>query len=264
MKPIENIDDLSPEDQRHVRRRLDEEAKVRTRYDEICDRVRPDIVAQAGDDWYTFTTQAGRVLTVPRAPFLHWALTFNARHLCPPWKPCAPQGIKMVNDDVFHSDWLIGANIPILSWYGSRSGAVEEDKDLVNSAVNEQWNLQAEMLGFQAHILSGTGKTRKGYVYHPEPNKGIVIDPKSSHYGCTTAIVIPHAGPEYLQAAMEIHAVGGAVITEKGGAMAHLVNDGRENNLRIVRVPDARKLYPAPWTQVTVDCDRGKVEIELP
>lgn len=72
--------------------------------------------------------------------------------------------------------------------------------------------------------------------------------------------VIRNAGPDYVYAAQEAIEQGGALITEAGGSMAHLVTVFRDQNLRIVRVPDARKLYPA-GRSATVDCDKGQVRL---
>lgn len=53
---------------------------------------------------------------------------------------------------------------------------------------------------------------------------------------------------------------GGAIITERGGALAHLAVVGRELNLRLVRMENARKLYPA-GIEVAVDCDKGQINV---
>lgn len=222
------------------------------------------VLEQTGDDFMELALDDGRVFQVPRLPFLHWALGNHGRHLLPEWKWVAPFGLKMMNDNVWHTDWMLGAGINIWSWHGRGSLGIDEDSALVRGAWDRRYELQAEMLGFECAVLSGAGRV-EGYVIHPEPNQGLNLklgpDVYVSHHKDVRVIVIPHAGPEYVQAAEEIRVRGGAVITERGGAMAHLVNIGREQNMRIVRAEDAIKRYPGHMTWVTVDCDRGTIRI---
>jgi phosphohistidine swiveling domain-containing protein len=228
------------------------------------DMLKARIIAQAGDDWIEFPLDDGRVIRAPRTPFLHWALGIHGRHLLPDWEPVAPFGLKMQHDDPYHSDWMIGAGIDLWSWHGNRNQGIPEDDTLINGATNQRFDLQITMLDFKAAVLSGTGRAQ-GYVMHPKPNEGLGIDTTPGRWNSRDRdlriVVIPHAGPEYVQAAIEAHSRGGAVITERGGAMAHLVNVGREQNVKIVRVEGALKLYPDHMTWVTVDCDRGRVII---
>lgn len=222
------------------------------------------IAEQAAGDYIEFELSDGRVIRAPRLPFLHWALGLHGRHLLEPWKPISPMGLKILNDDAWHSDWMLGAGIDLHAWHGRLSAGIKEDKVLIMGADDKRWDLQADMLGFDCAVLSGAGRAA-GYVIHPEPNQGLnlKLGPIVSvgHHKEVRVIVIPHAGPEYVQAATEIHALGGAVITERGGAMAHLVNIGREQGVRIVRAENAVKRFPGHMTWVTVDCDKGRVTI---
>lgn len=228
------------------------------------DALKARVLEQAGDDFIEFEVDDGRTIRAPRLPFLHWALGIHGRHLLPAWETVAPSGLKWMNDDAYHSDWMLGAGLDIWSWHGNRRREVEEDRALIRAASDRQWDLQSEMLGFECVVLSGAGRA-EGFVIHPKPNEGLnlKLGPNVivSHHRDVRVIVIPHAGPEYVQAAEEIRLLGGAVITEQGGKMAHLVNIGREQNMKIVRAPDALKSFPDHMTWVTVDCDRGTIRI---
>jgi hypothetical protein len=80
----------------------------------IGERVRE----QAGQDVFDLHLLDGRVVAVPRAPFMHWAL---ARHpstgSLPSWTTVSPSGLKMMNDDPFHTDWVLGAGLTIQEGY---------------------------------------------------------------------------------------------------------------------------------------------------
>jgi hypothetical protein len=69
--------------------------------------------------------------------------------------------------------------------------------------------------------------------------------------------VIPHAGPDYIEAALS----AGAVITERGGAMAHLANIGRERHILIVRLEGARRRFVI-GDEVTVDAGARQVRLD--
>lgn len=228
------------------------------------DAMKARILAQAGSETIDLVIDDARTVAVPRLPFLHWALGIHGRHLLPKWESVSPVGLKWMNDDTYHSDWMIGAGIDVWSWHGNRRREIEEDKDLIRAATDLQWELQMEMLGFECAVLSGTGRV-EGFVIHPNANEGLNLKLGPNvfvgHHKDVRVIVIPHAGPEYVQAAEEIRQRGGAVITERGGKMAHLVNIGREQNMKIVRAQDALQRFPNHMTWVTVDCDRGTIRI---
>lgn len=82
----------------------------------IADQVR----RQAGADLFAMTLLDGRVVQVPRAPFVHWALSrlpAESRPALPVWSPVSPSGLKMYNDDPYHSDWILGAGLSLAESY---------------------------------------------------------------------------------------------------------------------------------------------------
>jgi hypothetical protein len=75
---------------------------------------------QAGEDVFPLELLDGRVVQVPRAPFMHWALSRLPefpRDRLPPWTPVSHSGIKMQMDDPHHTDWVLGAGLTIEEGY---------------------------------------------------------------------------------------------------------------------------------------------------
>jgi phosphohistidine swiveling domain-containing protein len=186
-----------------------------------------------------------RSYRVPRAPFIRWSLRrTTAIHLAPAWETVAPSGMKMYCDDANHTDWMLGSVPPM---------DLDRDyrEDSLNSAAYRvRFAVQEEICGFEAGVLSGSGRTEYLRVVHPEPDQ--VLDKK-------TIAVIPHAGPEYYIPA----ASSAATITEKGGQLSHLAVVGRDEPtpIKLVHVPDALTLYPER-TLVYVDCGKGEVKVQ--
>jgi phosphohistidine swiveling domain-containing protein len=198
--------------------------------------ARVKIREQAQDNWIEING-----VQVPRAPFENWCLwRGDGAHLALPWTPVCPSGIKMMGDDPYHTDFIVGAGL-------SPDVMADHSAPFSKAAYAARAEVQAEKLGFKCAVLCGTGQTKSLKVVHPKPDEECEPD---------EVAVIPNAGPRYVAAAM----TAGAVITELGGAMAHLVTVSREKDLKIVRVEDARKLYPVGMTLV-VDCAKGDVHV---
>lgn len=203
---------------------------------------RKRINAQAGDDVFDLTV-AGKVHKVPVAPFERWALnSTDWFHLGPAWEPVCPQGLKLQGDDPFHSDWILGGGFALDEW--------DYSGDLYQAASKASHAVQQKYFNAEVPVLSGSGRVQ-GRVVHIKP--GETLD------GRGEIAVIRNAGPDYVQVAEEVIRIGGAIITETGGAMAHLVTVFRPQDLRIVRVEKARKLY-LPGKLVDVDCTNGIVK----
>lgn len=174
---------------------------------------------------------------VPRAPFIQWALRgTDGVHLAPAWEPVCPPGVKSGSDSVYHTDWLVGAGF-------HPDGGYAEHILRVSYAAKAE--IQREVLGFDAAVLSGRGK-----------DTGLVVHPQEGEETPGRIAVIPAARPGYAAAVRTAR----AVITATGGELCHLAVVGREQGQRIVRVADCMERYPA-GTCVTVDCDNGHVKI---
>lgn len=184
-----------------------------------------------------------KTLKVPRAPFEQWAIRrTDGAHLAAPWKPVCPSGLKMFNDDPFHSDWMLGAGIDPRDW--------ENSGPLFTAAWDARYETARRILQTAGAVLSGSG-TVTGKARHLK--RGERLEP--GQIG-----IIRDAGPDYVFAAQDAIDQGSCLITENGGAVAHLVTVFREKDLRIIRVQQARKKYP-DGCEITVDFARGEVTL---
>lgn len=212
--------------------RLFKEPPTELELQEMAAKIRE----QAGDDWL----QVNDELKVPRAPFENWCLwRGDGAHLAMPWKCVAPSGLKMFGDDPYHTDFMLGAGLEL--------DAMRDDNELSRQIWDLRHKVQEEKLGFKCAVLCGTGVSAELKAVHPKPGESCEQD---------EVAVIPNAGPDYVAAAN----TAGAVITEQGGAMAHLVTVNREKDTKIVRVPKARELYPVGM-HLVVDCSKGDVHV---
>lgn len=202
--------------------------------------MRQVIIDQAGDNWLEVSVD-GNTLRIPQAPFENWCLwRGDGAHLAMPWKTVAPSGLKMGGDDPYHTDFMLGAGLEL-------DAMADHNSPLHKALWDLRAKVQEEKLGFKCAVLCGTGVSPVLKVVHPKRNEECKPD---------EVAVIPNAGPSYVAAAN----TAGAVITEVGGAMAHLVTVSREKDVKIVRVEGARKLYPEDM-HLVVDCAAGDVHV---
>jgi phosphohistidine swiveling domain-containing protein len=225
---------------------------------------RQTILAQAGDDLLDLSWpatllddkdeawgrgKAGDVrypagsVKVPRAPFMHWAFARMKMYesQLPPWQPVCPSGLKMQMDDVFHTDWIVGAGLdPQDRELLYHPGPVGDAAMQLAHVLQDKFDRPSDV-----HVLVD-GPHVSGVVHHgkrkqPSPSGSIVV--------------LPNLHPDFL---ITIDDAAG-VITEEGGAVAHLAQVGRERNLPIVRVANARERYE-PGIYVMIDTASRKVE----
>ncbi|AKU43628.1 hypothetical protein CPT_Seuss102 [Caulobacter phage Seuss] len=209
------------------------------------DELRREIDNAAGDERFDMEVD-GVIHSIPTRPFENWALNRTGWwHLAPKWDPICPQGLKMMGDDPYHSDWIIGGGFEPSDWHFAGDGPLN------NAAYEAMEEVQKRYFNAKIPILSGSGKV-EGRIAHIEP-KGRLPD------GCQVG-VIKNAGPDYVYAAQDAIQRGAVLITEVGGAVAHLVTVFREQDLKIVRVEGALKKYP-PNRWVRVDLTAGTIEL---
>jgi len=166
---------------------------------------------------------------VPRAPFLHWAFARMKmfEDQLPSWQTICPPGMKMMNDDPYHTDWVVGAGLdPDDRALLYHPGPVADAAMKLSHELQDQFDEPSDV-----HVLVD-GPYASGTVHHgckkkPSPDGAIVV--------------LPNLHPDYLEAIAD----AAAVITEEGGAVAHLAQVGRERNLPIVRIASARERFSA-------------------
>jgi phosphohistidine swiveling domain-containing protein len=226
--------------------------------------LRAVILEQAGDDLLDLTWPAvlldekdeawGRgkagdvkhpagAVKVPRAPFMHWAFArmkmFESQ--LPPWQTICPSGMKMQMDDPFHTDWIVGAGFdPQNRDLLYHPGPVADAAMQLSHELQNKFDKPSDV-----HVLVD-GPHVSGQVFHGKRNQP---SPPGS------IVVLPDLRPAYLEAIAD----AAGVITEEGGAVAHLAQVGRDRNLPIVRVANAREKYE-PGIYVMIDTASRKVE----
>ena len=198
------------------------------------------------------------LLKVPVGPFMRWVLQDIPEELgipMPTWQPVCPSGLKMVGDNPYHSDWVLGAGLPL-------ENAYEIDSPEQKAAWRKREDLLKKLCSFECVVLSGKGSVF-GEVVHPKP--GERVSPGS-------IAVIPHAGPEYQLALESACSEGrGAVICEIGGKLAHLAivsrelsaklaQGGSDLGARLVMQSGALSKY-AEGSGLMVDCDNHTITL---
>lgn len=192
-----------------------------------------------------------RLVRIPYAPFLHWASRTGDRKekqmgTLPIWTRVCPPSFKMLNDNPMHTDWWIGAGLPL-------DDAYVDDHPVTQAAWHYAFGL-ARTKGAQCVRLAGKGKVT-GPVFFPAPNEGVPAG---------AIAVVPSAGPAYEIALISACKEGaGAVIAAVGGKLAHLAIVSRELGARLVVVDNAMTIFKAGQT-VVLDLDTGKLEILEP
>lgn len=202
-----------------------------------------------------------RLLPVPKNAFLRWCLrnvdTAKFGKALPEWEPVCPSGLKVPNDDRFHSDWIIGAG---LSWHsayalGTPSSAFEES--VQRAADRERMQVVKEWTNASFVTLCRNRRLpplRRGTIVHAKPNSTV---PAGS------IAVVPHAGPEYqlaMESACSVGADGlpGLLMCEVGGKLAHLVIVGREAGCDVVMLPNALSVF-STGTRVSLNLETGDI-----
>ncbi|KWU19143.1 PEP-utilizing enzyme [Burkholderia cenocepacia] len=180
---------------------------------------------------------------VPRAPFLLWAARDAKdvpRESLPEWDVVCPFGMKMAYDNPLHTDWWLGAGLPMDQVYESNS---------VNQAAWAFCSRLAYQKGQNCVRLAGSGKVF-GQVVFPKPDEPVAAG---------SIAVVPFAGVPYELAMLSACRDGaGAVVAAVGGKLAHLATVGREMGARLVVMDEAMtQLNEGDF--VTVDLDKAQV-----
>jgi phosphohistidine swiveling domain-containing protein len=155
------------------------------------------------------------------------------------------EGWKQFGDDPYHTDWILGADLELSSWWGNESlqGAAYEAMKIIQTRGRGSDPLTgAVLVPLQYPVV--------GEAIHPQ------IDETWYQEGeCQRVVVLPNLSPRYVQA------LTGAslVITENGGALAHLSQVSLERGIPILRVADALTHFPE-GTQVRVEANSGVIE----
>jgi phosphohistidine swiveling domain-containing protein len=201
--------------------------------------LRAAVLKQAGDDLLDLTWDAvmnhdgteirvpAGTAKVPRAPFLHWAFARMKmfEDQLPPWQTICPPGMKMMNDDPYHTDWVVGAGLdPDDRSLLYHPGPVADAAMKLSHELQDKFDEPSPV-----HVLVD-GPCVSGTIHHGKRKKPCPAG---------AIVVLPNLHPDFLIAIDD----AAGVITEEGGAVAHLAQIGRERNLPIVRIAGAIEKY---------------------
>lgn len=182
---------------------------------------------------------------VPKLAFIHWAL---GQHdpvklgICEAWDPVCTSGMKMINDDRYHSDWVVGAGFDPERFY-------QDHEDVSDSSYWLRQELCHELLDFEFTSLSrSTKKQVDGKVRHLKPGDAL----KEGEIG-----IIPVASVDYDAALRSAAQHGTALICEAGGPLAHIAIVGREMDVPVILWPKAMTLFNG--SRVYINLERGKI-----
>ncbi len=170
--------------------------------------------------WGETSPPASGSVQVPRAPFMHWALARLRTYAdqLPPWTTVSPVGMKLMLDDANHTDWLIGAGFDPRKFVLDH-GPITQAAYALGSRLQDMLDRPAVHVLVDGPACSGTVVFGKPGVEAPE---GAIV-------------MLPNLHPRYVKTV----AYAAAVITEEGGATAHLAQVGRDRLLPMVRIPGA-------------------------
>lgn len=205
-----------------------EEARERTEK-VLIEGWRRKILEQAGGDFIDLVDIDGvKHGSVPRAPFVRWALArTNLSVLAPKWVSVCPQGMKLSGDNTDHTDWWVGGG-------GDPSKGYPYGEGIDRAAHHTRAILQGELGDYTAAVI----------------NRG--FNPITPGTVGKEILVIPSLSPDYFERAIRSR----GIITEAGGAMAHLAQVAGEYGIPILLVENARKRFPE-GLRVILDTNRG-------
>ena len=191
--------------------------------------ARQKILAQAGNDLFDLTLADKSTVRIPTAPFTRWALNRTTlKHLAPAWINVSASGWKLVDDDPDHTDWMVGAGLDLGKAY---------EIHVQDAILDKVTAIQSAMGNFEVAVLIG------GSPVHD------VIGPQG-------IVVLPDLSPGHVLAIQSAR----AIVTERGGAMAHLSSLARERAIPVLRVKDACRVF-RPGMRVSLYPDQGRIEV---
>lgn len=222
-----------------------EDARQEAAYQAKLREYQQRIVEQAGDNLFDlhWVDKEGKsqFARVPTAPFERWALSRDEhlRDMRPAWTNICPSGLKMPLDDVDHSDWMIGAGLFDFRDFYDFDGGLHKAAYRMHSQVQSRYRNT-----FRQCSVLNSGPVKEGWVAHP----------KRGEKSIGAIVVLPNLHPDYIDAVVN----ASAVITQAGGAAAHLAQIALDNRVPLVLVPEAIKKFPA-GCRVRVDTEAAEV-----
>lgn len=224
---------LSPEEvQAALQRERDDVERQARAHRVLCAMWRRTILERNGGAMMDLIDADGTVVaSVPKRPFMAYALERTQHSALAPWAPVCPQNLKLPGDSQAHTDWYVGMG-------GTLEDGYPYDSPLHQAATHTMFLVQEAVAGVSCGILV-SGPAVEGVVGED-------------------VIVLPNLAPDHLSKLLTAR----AVITEQGGALAHLAQVALERSIPMVRVDEACTRY-TPGLHVRVDATRGEVRLLL-
>lgn len=207
------------------------------------------LIREQASGEFTEVPFQGRILSIPTAPLLNWALLEYKKgwELSPmKWDCIARPGMKIVGDDPYHTDWWIGAGLPLDKVY--RHWAID-CSDYITLQIDLQEQLQEKYLKFEITVLSvGNGMGVYGET--------LLFDPKKQQDFTDKIAVMKSADARHWDKVQNAK----AIICETGGAMAHMVSLANEQGVVIVREKNATTKYNFSIS-LTINTTNGTIRL---
>lgn len=255
----------SKEERDAAQKRLDaayeREDKERFKFNED---IRRKVLKQAKGDMMDLHTADGRkIATVPRAPFMVWALgRTSLKHLAPPWETVSPPGLKLQMDEPAHTDWFYGATIYITPDERVRARfphaeTLDEAKELAQA-----WGVKLGRYDFDYNGLLHEASNHE--MFELQDRLGNFETPVVVDAGDVTGtvgkeiVVLPDLSPAHV--AKIVKAKG--IITQVGGKVAHIAQLALERSITIMRVDDAVTRFPE-GTKLTLYPGEGRIYVSV-
>lgn len=195
------------------------------------------------------TSAFDRFLLVPKLAFYKWSLD-NVPGvelgIHDEWRSVCPTGMKMPNDNPYHSDWVIGAGLDLDAFY-------DKERAIELSSYHYRMEVVSELASFDFIPLSKSDRQYvSGKVRLLQPGETL----KKGQIG-----VIPHAGVEYDAALRSASQHKSALICATGGKLAHLAVVGREMNVPVVMWEKAMTL--TQFHTVSLNLREGRISFQI-
>jgi hypothetical protein len=182
-------------------------------------------------------TYKGQTFEIPKIALIAWSIRDQSskfEYNGDTWRAVSPENLKTDADDAFHSDWWIGAGIPLSAYdlHGTQYSHAPFNKalssfaaDLVKRNTLDSFTI---LSGSQLPPVSGKLKLYPSSVDNIEDGD---------------IIVLPHGGIEFDAYLKKACGNGnGAVIVEIGNRVAHLSIVANEMGYRVIQLPNAYNL----------------------
>lgn len=234
------------------REREEDEARE-AKWTAQLEQIGQDVRSRAGDDTFVLSLEDGRELTIPRAPFIRWALSRTEWFdTAPAWENVAPSGMKMPLDNPDHTDWVLGAGLSLKEAYEDAvSGPTWQAAFELQSTARDARDLKEAKPKRKFEGIFAAIEQLRGARH----DAAVIVDAGE----CTGVVgvdiaVLPDAQADKVEAI----ATCNGVIVEKGGPLAHLIIVSRGRDITVMRHPDACDLF-RPGMTVSLVPSSGRI-----